>query len=168
MSELQASREHPLIDSDPSFRRVVTYMRPSDYGVWAAATAAFPAIFILMEKLEPANGVRFTKPSGSFLRISTFLGFGCGFLFAYSLSTNRFWGITENSREMAFYQTEVKNNIKLGLPPQGKTELSPWMKDVAVRNSTNSQLGLHIAPIFNFTNHGLGRYAEVKLDDDEK
>lgn len=33
---------YPLIDADPHASRVIRYMRPSDYGVWAAATAAFP------------------------------------------------------------------------------------------------------------------------------
>lgn len=34
---------YPLIDADPHFSRVVRYMRPSDYAVWAGATAAFPS-----------------------------------------------------------------------------------------------------------------------------
>jgi hypothetical protein len=34
---------YPLIDADPHFSRVVRYMRPSDYAVWASATAAFPS-----------------------------------------------------------------------------------------------------------------------------
>lgn len=34
---------YPLIDADPHFSRVVRYMRPSDYTVWAGATAAFPS-----------------------------------------------------------------------------------------------------------------------------
>jgi hypothetical protein len=34
---------YPLIDADPHFSRVIRYMRPSDYAVWAGATAAFPS-----------------------------------------------------------------------------------------------------------------------------
>jgi len=34
---------YPLVDADPHFSRVVRYMRPSDYAVWAGATAAFPS-----------------------------------------------------------------------------------------------------------------------------
>lgn len=34
---------YPLVDADPHFSRVVRYMRPSDYAVWASATAAFPS-----------------------------------------------------------------------------------------------------------------------------
>ena len=33
---------YPLIDADPHFLRVMRYMRPSDYVVWAGATGAFP------------------------------------------------------------------------------------------------------------------------------
>jgi hypothetical protein len=34
---------YPRIDADPHASRVVRYMRPSDYAVWASATAGFPA-----------------------------------------------------------------------------------------------------------------------------
>jgi hypothetical protein len=34
---------YPLVDADPHFSRVMRYMRPSDYAVWAGATAAFPS-----------------------------------------------------------------------------------------------------------------------------
>ena len=34
---------YPLVDADLHFSRVVRYMRPSDYAVWASATAAFPS-----------------------------------------------------------------------------------------------------------------------------
>lgn len=33
---------YPRIDADPHFSRVVRYMRPSDYAVWGATTAAVP------------------------------------------------------------------------------------------------------------------------------
>jgi hypothetical protein len=41
---------YPLIDADPHFSRVVRYMRPSDYAVWAGATAAFPSALYLWGK----------------------------------------------------------------------------------------------------------------------
>jgi NADH-ubiquinone oxidoreductase complex I, 21 kDa subunit len=41
---------YPLIDADPHFTRVVRYMRPSDYAVWAGATAAFPSALYLWGK----------------------------------------------------------------------------------------------------------------------
>jgi len=39
--------DYPLIDADPHFGRVVRYLRPSDYGVIVASTAAVPAAFII-------------------------------------------------------------------------------------------------------------------------
>jgi NADH-ubiquinone oxidoreductase complex I, 21 kDa subunit len=44
---------YPLIDADPHFSRVVRYMRPSDYAVWAGATAAFPSALYLWGKSTP-------------------------------------------------------------------------------------------------------------------
>jgi hypothetical protein len=41
------ARPYPLIDADPHFGRVVRYMRPSDYAVWAGAAAAGPAVLYL-------------------------------------------------------------------------------------------------------------------------
>lgn len=38
---------YPLIDADPYAGRVMRYMRPSDYAVWAGATAAFPSALYL-------------------------------------------------------------------------------------------------------------------------
>lgn len=38
----------PLIDADPHAARVVRYMRPSDYAVWASAAAAGPGALYFM------------------------------------------------------------------------------------------------------------------------
>jgi len=44
---------YELIDSDPHFSRVVSYMRPSDYAVWGGGTAAAPAaIYLWGEHIE--------------------------------------------------------------------------------------------------------------------
>lgn len=43
MPEKVVETPYPLIDADPHAGRVLRYMRPSDLGVWAAATGAFPA-----------------------------------------------------------------------------------------------------------------------------
>lgn len=44
----QVETTFPLIDSDPHFKRVVSYMRPSDYAAWGGATVAFPSALYLM------------------------------------------------------------------------------------------------------------------------
>lgn len=38
---------YPLIDADPHAGRVIRFMRPSDYAVWAGATGAFPTALYL-------------------------------------------------------------------------------------------------------------------------
>ena len=44
---------YPLIDADPHFSRVLRYMRPSDYAVWAGATAAFPSALYFWGNIPP-------------------------------------------------------------------------------------------------------------------
>ena len=43
LGKVAVESPYPLVDADPHFSRVVRYMRPSDYAVWAGATAAFPS-----------------------------------------------------------------------------------------------------------------------------
>lgn len=76
---------YEIIDTDPHFKRVVRYARPSDYGVFVAGTAAFPAGIYLLERYFPTN-----LPKGGMaaaMRLSTFLGAVGGFLFAYQSSS---------------------------------------------------------------------------------
>jgi hypothetical protein len=57
MSEQKATSAYPLIDGDPHASRVIRYMRPSDLGVWAAATASFPALLTAWGS-RPSYGAR--------------------------------------------------------------------------------------------------------------
>jgi hypothetical protein len=36
--------KYPPIDMDPHFKRVVSYMRPTDFGLWAFVTGLAPAL----------------------------------------------------------------------------------------------------------------------------
>lgn len=47
MPEKITNTPYPLIDADPYAGRVIRYLRPSDYAVWAGATGAFPAALYL-------------------------------------------------------------------------------------------------------------------------
>jgi hypothetical protein len=47
MPQKEIETPYPLIDHDPHASRVIRYMRPSDLGVWAASTAAFPGLLYL-------------------------------------------------------------------------------------------------------------------------
>ncbi|GME96113.1 unnamed protein product [[Candida] boidinii] len=159
--------KYELIDSDPTFSRVVSYMRFSDYATWALGTAAAPALLVALEKYEPASGRKFKMPAPMFLRAATLLGFVGGFCLAYNNSTKRFWGWSENAAEVAKDRYEVKKLLSQKQSPYGKSELSPYLQDVAARNSTNSQLMLAFLPMFNFANHqnhgiDLRKYYEVR------
>lgn len=85
--------------------------------------------------------------------MSGFLGLVGGFFIAYNRSTKRFWGWTENLAELAKYKSEVKQSLLKGESPYGTSTLSPWLQDIANRNSQNSQLFLHLIPWFNVANH---------------
>ncbi|CDK29272.1 unnamed protein product [Kuraishia capsulata CBS 1993] len=106
-------------------------------------------------------------PPAGFLRAAGLLGFVGGFCFAYTSSTKRFWGWTENSKEVAKDRYEVKKLLSQKQSPYGKTELSPYHQDMAARNSTNSQLLFALIPWVNLANHqshgiDLRKYYEVR------
>merc|ERR1711890_122965 len=103
MPQKEFETEFPLIDSDPHFRRVVRYFRPSDYYAIAGTAVAFPSALWLLESSDPARG---RGKLGAALKLSTFLGLCGGFLYAYQRSTFRFWGWTENAREQELAKAE--------------------------------------------------------------
>lgn len=84
LAEKQIESQYPLIDSDPHFRRVVQYFRPSDYWTMGGLTLLFPGLLGLMELSDPA------RKRGNFsagLKLAGFLGLCGGFLYAYQRST---------------------------------------------------------------------------------
>ncbi|KAA1468833.1 hypothetical protein DENSPDRAFT_772002 [Dentipellis sp. KUC8613] len=139
---------YPLIDADPHFSRVVRYMRPSDYAVWAGATGAFPGMLYLWEMADPTK-VRLRTP----LRLGGLLGFIGGFLLAYQRSSVRFWGWSENKREEEKDFKELSERARLGLPLYGESDQPEWVQAAAYRNSAFSQLKFQAFPMFNFVNH---------------
>jgi hypothetical protein len=53
-----------LLPLDPHAKRVIRYMRPSDYAVWAGATATFPALMYgYGEQKTSTNGLRVERIS---------------------------------------------------------------------------------------------------------
>lgn len=141
-----------LIDADPHFKRVVGYMRPSDYGVIGLATAALPAGICFAEWLDPVKG-KFARPSVKFLRVATMLGFAVGFGAAYARSSLRFFGVTENAREYKKDEAQMAARKAAGLEPYGTSSLTPELQEIAAKNSAHSIAGLFIFPWFNFVNH---------------
>jgi hypothetical protein len=53
MHQKVVKHQYPLIDQDPHASRVIRYMRPSDYGMWAAGTAGFPGLLYFWRASHP-------------------------------------------------------------------------------------------------------------------
>lgn len=67
--------------------------------------------------------------------------------------TVRFYGWTENEREVKMDMREMVDKVKKGEPLYGKSDLTPYMQGVAARNSRYSAVMLNIVPWANFVNH---------------
>ncbi|EEH19643.2 hypothetical protein PABG_01902 [Paracoccidioides brasiliensis Pb03] len=143
--------DYPVIDTDPHIKRVFGYARPSDYVLGAGIGASSPALFWLMEKMHPINASPGTF--GRAMRLATAIGFFGGFFTVYNTSCKRFYGFTENKREVDMDMREMVDKIKKGEPLYGESSLSPYMQGIAARNSRYSSLFIHIIPWFNFVNH---------------
>lgn len=65
----------------------------------------------------------------------------------------RFYGFTENSREVQMDMDEMVGKVKRGQPLYGESDLSPHMQGVAARQSRFSSLFSDVIPWFNFVNH---------------
>ncbi|KAI0091716.1 NADH-ubiquinone oxidoreductase complex I, 21 kDa subunit-domain-containing protein [Irpex rosettiformis] len=148
MPEKIVNTPYPLIDADPYAGRVVRYMRPSDYAVWAGATGAFPAALYLWEMADPSK-VKLRAP----LRWGGLLGFVGGFLLAYQRSSLRFWGWSENKREEELDRQELSERARKGLPLYGTSNEPEWVQGAAYRNSAFSQAKFQAFPMFNLVNH---------------
>ncbi|KAI9736290.1 MAG: hypothetical protein M1834_001176 [Cirrosporium novae-zelandiae] len=143
--------DYPLIDSDPHFKRVLRYARPSDYAVGAFSATLPASVLLLWENISPSYVGR-----GGFapaMRLTGFVGLAGGFLLFYQRSSLRFYGFTENKREQDMDMREMVDKVKRGEPLYGKSSLTPYMQGVASRNSRYSGLFLHVLPWFNFVNH---------------
>jgi hypothetical protein len=65
----------------------------------------------------------------------------------------RFYGQTENAREVEMDMREMVDKVKKGEPLYGVSELTPYMQGVAARQSRYSALFMGTLPWFNFVNH---------------
>ncbi|KAI7872805.1 NADH-ubiquinone oxidoreductase complex I, 21 kDa subunit-domain-containing protein [Spinellus fusiger] len=147
----QFNTAYPVIDTDPHFFRVVRYFRTSDYAAWAVGTAAAPALFVGMERVEPVVGnLRQLRLP---IRIATFFGAVGGFLYAYQNSSMRFWGWTENAAEVEKDFAEMTQRVREGKSLYGDTNMPVNVADESSRNSRFAQLKFGAIPWFNFANH---------------
>jgi hypothetical protein len=65
----------------------------------------------------------------------------------------RFYGWTENKREVEKDMKEMVAKVKAGEPLYGTSTLTPYIQGVASRNSRYTGVFLHVIPWFNFVNH---------------
>ncbi|KUI54161.1 hypothetical protein VP1G_01673 [Cytospora mali] len=152
------------------FPRVVGYARPSDYAFGAATATAGPALLWTMEKVAPSYVGR-----GGFaraMRLCGFIGLCGGFLAFYNRSIMRFYGMSENAREVDLDMREMVDKVKRGETLYGESRLSPHIQGVAARQSRFSAMFFDVVPWFNFVNHSQHgvdtakyyRQAEKELD----
>ncbi|KAM0338776.1 hypothetical protein ACHAPU_011199 [Fusarium lateritium] len=143
--------EYPLIDNDPHFKRVVGYARTSDYIYGTVAAAFAPTALYTLEKFAPSHVGKGGFPKA--MRLAGGIGLLGGFLYFYQRSSLRFYGATENSREIEMDMREMVDKVKKGEPLYGVSRLSPHLQGVAARQSRYSALFLSTIPWFNFVNH---------------
>lgn len=67
--------------------------------------------------------------------------------------TVRFYGMSENAREVDMDMKEMVAKVKAGEPIYGNSQLTPNMQGVAARQSRYSALFMAVMPWFNFVNH---------------
>nr|POE89765.1 nadh-ubiquinone oxidoreductase 20.9 kda subunit [Quercus suber] len=147
----QLTTDYPLIDSDPHFKRVVSYARASDY-IWGLTTAPLiPAGLYVMERVSPSEVA--PRHFASVMRLCGTLGVFGGFFMFYTRSINRFYGFSENRREVEMDMREMTDRVKAGLPLYGASSMTEYMQGVASRQSRYSGVWLANVPWFNFVNH---------------
>jgi len=146
--------------------------------VQGAAFGAFgPSMMLLWERIAPSHAQK--GGFASVMRLSCTIGVGGGFLWFYNRSirglcpttfcfvwnlisrTERFYGMTENKREIEMDMREMVDKVKKHEPLYGKSTLTPYMQGVASRNSRYAGIWLHVIPWFNFVNHDQVSYANI-------
>ncbi|KAI9484460.1 NADH-ubiquinone oxidoreductase complex I, 21 kDa subunit-domain-containing protein [Zychaea mexicana] len=141
---------YPVIDTDPSFGRVVRNFRTTDYAAWAAGTAVAPAAVVGMEKFNPAAIGRSLRIP---IRISALIGSFGGFLYAYQNSSLRFWGWKENAAEVAKDHEELSQLAKEGKALYGESNMPAHVQAASAQNSRFAQLKFSLIPWFNLASH---------------
>jgi len=93
---------------------------------------------------------------GKYWRMTGGLGFVSGFLVSYQdscsnpppphshqterLTIERFWGWTENKREVQMDMDEMVAKLRAGEPLYGKSEMDPYHQEVSASQSRYAQL----------------------------
>ncbi|KAG0141084.1 hypothetical protein CROQUDRAFT_664314 [Cronartium quercuum f. sp. fusiforme G11] len=143
---------YPVLDTDPHFKRVMSYLRGSDLATWAGLTAIVPAVLYGWD-LSDRIPVTSPKTQARFYGLGGWLGFCGGFLMVYQKSCNRFLGWTENQREQELQEAEFTQLARSGKSIWGESTLQPWIQSTAHHNSQFAHMKFSTIPWFNFVNH---------------
>ncbi|KEF59149.1 NADH dehydrogenase [Exophiala aquamarina CBS 119918] len=143
--------DYPVIDTDPHWRRAFGYARPEDWTYGAGVAAIGPAFMLMTERYAPSFAGKGAFPP--VFRLSVGIGLLAGAGMVYQRSCLRFYGWTENDREVKRDMREMVEKVKKGEPLYGVSDLSEYHQGVAARNSRYSALLAHIVPWANFVNH---------------
>ena len=68
-------------------------------------------------------------------------------------TAERFYGFTENKREIEMDMREMVDKVKRKEPLYGLPSLSPHLQGVAARNSRYAGVFFYVIPWANFVNH---------------
>ena len=104
-----------------------------------------------MERISPSDVGR--GGFASVMRLTGGLGLLSGFYLLYSRSINRFYGFSENRREIEMDMREMTDRVKQGKPLYGVSGMTEYMQGAASRQSRYSGVFIHVMPWFNFVNH---------------
>ncbi|KAI8904440.1 NADH-ubiquinone oxidoreductase complex I, 21 kDa subunit-domain-containing protein [Gorgonomyces haynaldii] len=94
---------YPLIKDQPHIKQVVSYFRGSDYLALTAIGLGGPAVLLAWERFAPTVHPK-RIPGLMAIQIPFFVT--CGFLYASQRSLFRFWGWSENAREVEKWNNE--------------------------------------------------------------
>lgn len=133
------------------WRRAFGYARTSDWTYAAGMATLGPAFMLATERYAPSFAGKGAFPP--ILRLSIAIGVTAGLGLVYQRSCLRFYGWSENSREVEMDMREMVTKVKKGEPLYGESELTPYMQGIAARNSRFSSLMFHIVPFANFVHH---------------
>ncbi|KAF2000104.1 NADH-ubiquinone oxidoreductase-like protein 21 kDa subunit [Amniculicola lignicola CBS 123094] len=145
------SGEYPLIDNDPHVTRVFSYARPMDWVYGAGLGSISPALMLYWEKVSPSFVGR-----GGFapiMRASGAVGVTAMVVSVYSRSCYRFYGATENKREVDMDMREMVDKVKRGEPLYGVSGMTEYMQGVSHRNSRYAATFAQVILWPNFTHH---------------
>ena len=111
-----------------------------------------PVTMAWWERISPSE-VRGPHAFRGIFRLSAGLGLLSGFYLFYSRSINRFYGFSENRREIAMDMREMTDRVKEGKPLYGLSGMTEYMQGAASRQSRYAGTFIHVMPWFNFVNH---------------